>query len=81
MEGLDEYIYALICRFYPSTEKTSSYYTDLSESYKSSFVLEKLYRTNELFAKNYTAVYTKTGLIKEIVLDLYAISYEKVAIH
>ena len=80
-EELDNYIYALICRFYPTTPKPSDRYTRLVKAYKASFVLEKLYRSNELLSENYTAIYTKTGLIREIVSDLYAIGTEKVAIH
>lgn len=81
IQELDNYIYALICRFYPYTAKTSEYYKQLEKAYKSSFVLEKLYRTNDILAENYTAIYTRTGLIREVVLDLYSITPDKVAIH
>lgn len=80
-EELDSYIYALICRFYPTVQKPSERYNKLVEAYKASFVLEKLYRSNEMLSDNYTAIYTKTGLVREIVNDLYAIGTEKVAIH
>ncbi len=80
-EELDNYIYALISRFYPTTPKPSDRYTKLVKAYKASFVLEKLYRSNDLLSENYTAIYTKTGLIRELVNDLYAIGTEKVAIH
>jgi hypothetical protein len=78
---LDSYIYALICRFYTNTEVGSDSYKSLYESYKASFVLEKLYRVNSVLAEQYTAIYTKTGLIREIVLDLYSIRTEQLAIH
>jgi hypothetical protein len=78
---LDSYIYALICRFYPNTEFGSSAYITLYESYKSSFILEKLYRINTTVSKQYTAFYTKTGLVREIVLDSYALRTEKLATH
>lgn len=80
-EELDKYVYALICRFYPKVEKDTEQYQDLKDSYRASFAAEKLYRVNSLLNKNYTAIYTKTGLIREIVLDLYGISNEKVVIN
>lgn len=80
-EELDSYIYALICRFYSNVPKGSDRYDSISTAYKSSFILEKLYRSNAMLHENYTAIYTKTGLIREMVNDLYAIGTEKVAIH
>lgn len=78
---LDSYIYALICRFYTGVELGSEEYIRLYESYRSSFILEKLYRVNTTMSKQYTAFYTKTGLIRELVLDAYALGTEKLAIH
>lgn len=81
VEELDSYIYALICRFYPTVEISSERYVQLKNSYKASFVLEQLYRSNDMLSEYYTGIYTKTGLIREVVLDLYAIGTDKVAIH
>ncbi len=81
VEELDSYIYALICRFYPSAQKDSERYKQLENAYKASFVLEQLYRSNDILSDYYTGIYTKTGLIREIVLDLYSIGTDKVAIH
>ena len=78
---LDDYVYALICRFYPKVEKTDEKYHNLKKAYKASFAIEKIYRLNSLISNNYTAIYTKTGLIREIVLDLYNIGTEKVVIN
>lgn len=78
---LDDYVYALICRFYPKLEKTDERYHKLKKAYKASFALEKIYRVNYLLSNNYTAIYTKTGLIKEVVLDLYNIGMEKIVIN
>ncbi len=78
---LDSYIYALICRFYPTVQKDSERYKRLEDSYKASFVLEQLYRSNNMLSEYYTGIYTKTGLIREIVLDIYSIGTDKVAIH
>jgi len=80
-EELDKYVYALISRFYPNVQKESEQYVDLKNSYRASFAAEKLYRVNSLLNKNYTAIYTKTGLIREIVLDIYGIGNEKVVIN
>jgi hypothetical protein len=78
---LDRYIHALICRFYYKHLKNDDYYNKLVKAYKSSFILEKLYRVNSSFNKNYTAIYTKTGLIREIVSDLYHIGTEKTSVN
>lgn len=78
---LDDYIYALICRFYPKVKVTDEKYHQLKKAYKASFAVEKIYRVNSLLSDNYTAIYTKTGLVKEIVLDIYSIGMEKVVIN
>jgi hypothetical protein len=78
---LDEYVYALISRFYPKALNEVAQYNELKKAYKSSFAIEKIYRVNSLLSNNYTAIYTKTGLIREIVLDLYGIGNEKVVIN
>ena len=80
-EELDNYIYALICRFYPKVDKQDERYNSLKNAYKSSFAIEKIYRVNSLLSNNYTAIYTKTGLVREVVLDLYNIGNEKVVIN
>ncbi len=77
-EELDKYIYSLIDRFYPGVTPDSKIYKELSKAYKASFALEKIYRLNSLINNNYTAIYTKTGLVREVVLDMYEIGNEKV---
>lgn len=81
VKELDEYVYALICRFYPTVAKNDEKYKQLKSAYKSSFAVEKIYRVNSLISNNYTAIYTKTGLIRELVIDLYNIGMEKVVIN
>jgi hypothetical protein len=81
VKELDEYVYALICRFYPNVAKNDEKYKQLKNAYKSSFAVEKIYRVNSLISNNYTAIYTKTGLIRELVIDLYNIGMEKVVIN
>lgn len=78
---LDRYIYALISRFYPKVQTNSDKYEELRDAYKASFATEKLYRVNPLINKSYTAIYTKTGLIREIVLDIYNLGNEKIVIN
>lgn len=81
LEELDDYIYALICRFYSNISKEDEKHKELKKAYKSSFAVEKIYRVNALLNNNYTAIYTKTGLIRELVLDIYNIGTEKVVIN
>ena len=81
IKELDEYVYALICRFYPSVDISDEKYKELVKSYKASFAIEKIYRVNSLISNNYTAIYTKTGLVRELVLDIYNIGTEKVVIN
>jgi hypothetical protein len=81
IKELDEYVYALICRFYPNVNNTEDTYKDLKKAYKASFAIEKIYRVNSLISNNYTAIYTKTGLIRELVLDMYNIGTEKIVVN
>lgn len=78
-DNLHYYINSLILRFYKDVDTDT--YIKLKNAYKGSFVLEKLYRTNSLLVQNYTAIYTKTGLMRELVSDLYSLDAEKLAIH
>jgi len=81
-DELDKYVSALISRFYGDlSDKEPEHIIELRHSYKASFATEKLYRVNPLINKNYTAIYTKTGLLRELVLDIYGIGPEKVVIN
>jgi|TARA_A100001011_G_scaffold337909_1_gene368394 hypothetical protein len=57
--------------FYPNLVEDSDEYVELVESYVSSFYVEKLYRTNRFFNERFTPVYTDTGLIRNIIADLF----------
>ena len=46
-------------------------YADLQLNYRSSWLLEKLYRANPVFKESFTFVYTKTGLVRNMISDLY----------
>lgn len=65
------YFTAMIKNYYPHTEIDSDKFFDILETYMSSFYLEKLYRSNRFFNEKFTPIYTKTGLIRNIIADLY----------
>lgn len=67
------YFSNLVEKYYPHAMKDTEEFYSLVLSYKSSFALEKKYRKNESIQESFTAVYTKTGLIRELVNDLYYI--------
>lgn len=71
------YIDLLIANYYPYTEKGSDKYVVLVDAYKASFYLEVFYRNSPIIVSNFTPIYTPTGLIREIVSDLYSIGPEK----
>jgi hypothetical protein len=72
--GKSAYFKKLMDLFYPNLAEGSDEYTDTIETYISSFYIEKLYRTNRFFNEKYIPIYTKTGLIRNIVADMYFIS-------
>ena len=61
----------LIERFYPEVNPDGEMYADLQLNYRSSWLLEKLYRANPVFKESFTFVYTKTGLVRNMISDLY----------
>lgn len=65
------YFSSLIEKFFPHVEKDSEEYETLQLSYRASFVLEKLYRETPLIYETFTIVYSKQGLIRDIISDLY----------
>ena len=68
-----QYFHKLIESFYPKTLTIDSEYENLLEGYISSFYTEKLYRSNRFFNEKFTIVYTHTGMIRNIINDLYFI--------
>lgn len=70
-EDKNLYINNLIKLHYPSIKEEDTEHTSLQQSYRSSFVIEKLYRSNNLVQENFSPIYTKTGLIRNIINDLY----------
>lgn len=76
---LEEYILSLINNYYPNCGDTRT--KELIKAYKASFLLEKVYRSSDMLIDNFTAVYTKTGLIRELVNDLYSITAIKLSVN
>tara|TARA_B100000029_G_scaffold485225_1_gene538321 strand:- start:533 stop:838 length:306 start_codon:yes stop_codon:yes gene_type:complete len=71
MEDKHAYFRKLIETFYPKSLKNEDEYEALLENYVSCIYVEKLYRTNRFFQEQFTIVYTQTGLIRDVVNDLY----------
>jgi hypothetical protein len=65
------YYSSLINKFYPNITKNTLCFERLLKAYETSFVVEKLYRNNKFFKEGFTNVYTKTGLLRNIISDLY----------
>ena len=65
------YIHQLIEKFFPPVVANSDQYGDLQLSYRSSFKLEKLFRSDPLFHETFTLVYTQSGLVRDAVNDIY----------
>tara|TARA_Y100000034_G_scaffold136800_1_gene215897 strand:+ start:22060 stop:22365 length:306 start_codon:yes stop_codon:yes gene_type:complete len=71
-DELDNYITLLIANHYgDSMENNSDMHNKLMTAYTSSFTAEKIYRDNLVFQKGFQAVYSKTGLVTNLVNDLY----------
>jgi len=62
---------SLISQHYPHIEKTSREYNELQLNYRSCWMMEKIYRNNDFMKECFSVVYTKTGLIRDIINDLY----------
>lgn len=73
LEGKTMYFEAMVKSYYEKVPEDSNDFTDLVESYISSFYLEKLYRSNRFFNEKFIPIYTDTGLIREVVSDLFFI--------
>lgn len=71
-EEMHLYYLQLIRRFYPGSDKETK--IKLMQAYKGSFELEYLLRVTPNLADAFTAVYTKTGMFRELTNDLYFLS-------
>jgi hypothetical protein len=66
-----EYFKQLTKAYYPSLEENSEQFLTVVETYISSFYVEKLYRSNNFFNEKFTPVYTNTGLIRNLIADIF----------
>jgi len=67
------YFHKLIEVYYPNALNNEDEYEDLIENYISCMYVEKLYRSNRFFNERFTIIYTQTGLIRNIINDIYFI--------
>lgn len=74
------YFSQLIEKYYTHIDEGTDEYYSLLMSYKSSFNLERVYRDREDIQGSFTAIYTRTGLIRDLVNDLYH-TEESLVIH
>jgi hypothetical protein len=65
------YFSALLSSFFPRVSPNTEEYADLLTSYISSFYVEKLFRSNIFFSEKFIPIYTNSGLIRNIILDMY----------
>ena len=71
IEGKTKYFQAMAKNYYPKVDENTDQFVELVERYISSFYLEKLYRSNRFFNEKFIPVYTNTGLIREVVSELF----------
>ena len=75
-----EYFTELAKKYYSNVDKKRL--NSLAQCYLSSFYVEKLYRSNAFFREKFTPLYTKTGLIRTIILDeFFAEEVDKLTTH
>lgn len=65
------YFKAMVDTFYPRLTKDTDEYEEMVATYLGSFCVEKLYRSNRFFNEKFTPIYTHTGIIRNIISDLY----------
>lgn len=78
MPAKNKYFAAMVRSFYPHLEEQSKDFEELMATYLSSFYVEKLYRCNMFFNEKFTPIYTSTGLIRNIIADMYLLDKETV---
>jgi len=66
-----DYFKKLAKAYFPNVQEDTEEYTNILETYNSSFYLEKMYRTNKFFNEKFTVVYTEKGFIRNIIADMY----------
>jgi hypothetical protein len=66
-----KYFTLMVKTYYPSQIEGSNDFTNLVETYISSFYVEKLYRSNRFFHEKFSPIYTDTGLIRNLIADIF----------
>jgi len=61
----------MINKYFPELREEDPMYKDTLEAYLSSFYVEKLYRSNKFFQEKFVMVYTNTGLVRNVINELY----------
>jgi hypothetical protein len=65
------YFSSIVAKYYTKIDKDSPEFEELIATYVSSYYVEKLYRANRFFNEKFTPVYSNTGLIRNIIADMY----------
>lgn len=70
-ESFAIYIGQIINKFYSEMMPGTPEFENLLIGYKASFEAERLYRTNTDLHRGFRVVYTKTGLIRNFINEIY----------
>jgi hypothetical protein len=65
------YFQEMVKTFYPRIPENTKEFEEMVATYLSSFCVEKIYRSNRFFNEKFTPIYTATGIIRNIISDLY----------
>lgn len=65
------YFESMVRTFYPNISENTEEFEEMVATYLSSFCVEKIYRSNRFFNEKFTPIYTTTGIIRNIISDLY----------
>ena len=71
LDKKSSYFTAMLKSFYPNIVEGTDEFDNIIASYLSSFYVEKLYRSNNFFNEKFTVIYTSTGLIRNIIAEMY----------
>jgi len=65
------YIGQIIEKFYPNIVPGTDEFKELIVGYRASFEAEKLVRINRALHNGFRVIYTKTGLIRNLINEIY----------
>jgi len=71
LPGKKSFFAKMINKYFPELKEEDPMYKDTLEAYLSSFYVEKLYRSNKFFQEKFVMVYTNTGLVRNVINELY----------